>query len=230
MSQNFTEVDSGAALALALAIAVVALLVVGTGLTSFLIDNNVRAISRRQLHHVAAHDALTGLPNRTSFQRQLAGNLDGYLNPGKKLAVIGIDLNRFKEINDTFGHAAGDEVLRILARRMEQILRDDEFIARLGGDEFAAIKPFSDRDEILSFAKRIESVFSRPIEIGAMDGIVGASSGSRSGLTMPRRRTNWSTMQTSPCITPSMGFSKRSVFTMPTSVQRFETGGNWQKI
>lgn len=177
MSQNFTEVDNGAALALALAIAVVALLVVGTGLTSFLIDNNVRAISRRQLHHVAAHDALTGLPNRTSFQRQLSGHLDGYLNPGKKLAVIGIDLNRFKEINDTFGHAAGDEVLRILARRMEQILRDDEFIARLGGDEFAAIKPFSDKDEILSFAKRIESVFTRPIEIGAMDGIVGASLG-----------------------------------------------------
>ncbi|GAB2183928.1 putative bifunctional diguanylate cyclase/phosphodiesterase [Roseibium sp. LAB1] len=177
MSQNFTEVDSGAALALALAIAVVALLVVGTGLTSFLIDNNVRAISKRQLHHVAAHDALTGLPNRTSFQRQLARNLEGYFNAGKKLAVIGIDLNRFKEINDTFGHAAGDEVLRILARRMEQILREDEFIARLGGDEFAAIKPFIDKDEILAFAKRIEGVFSRPIEIGVMDGIVGASLG-----------------------------------------------------
>jgi diguanylate cyclase (GGDEF)-like protein len=177
MSQNFPQVDTQAIIALALAIAVVALIVVGTGLTSFLIDTNARAVSRRQLHHVAAHDALTGLPNRSSFQAHLTRLLAGGLAADRKLAVIGIDLNRFKEINDTFGHAAGDEVLRILARRMEQCLKDDEFIARLGGDEFAAIRPFADRNEIFDFAERIEGVFSRPLKVGAMENVVGASLG-----------------------------------------------------
>jgi len=177
MLQSFQEVDNQAIIALALAIAVVALIVVGTGLTSFLIDTNVRAISRRQLHHAASHDALTGLPNRSSFQVQLKRLVNASETENRKLAVIGIDLNRFKEINDTFGHAAGDEVLRILARRLEQILRDDEFIARIGGDEFAAIKLFETKDEVINFAERIEGVFARLVKIGAMESAVGASLG-----------------------------------------------------
>mgnify|MGYP000754853688 CR=1 FL=1 len=177
MSQSFREVDTQAIVALALAIAVVALIVVGTGLTSFLIDTNVRAVSRRQLHHVASHDALTGLPNRSSFQTQLKRLLNASAASDGKLAVIGIDLNRFKEINDTFGHAAGDEVLRILARRLEQILKEDEFIARIGGDEFAAIKPFESKSEVINFAERIEGVFARMVRIGPMESVVGASLG-----------------------------------------------------
>ncbi|WJS05718.1 putative bifunctional diguanylate cyclase/phosphodiesterase [Roseibium aggregatum] len=177
MSQNFQEVDTRAVVALALAITVVALIVVGTGLTSFLIDTNVRSTSKRQLHHVATHDSLTGLPNRASFREVLTDAVNADLTSAKQFAVIGIDLNRFKQINDTFGHAAGDEVLRILARRMEQILKPDEFIARLGGDEFAAIKPFDNRDEVIAFAERIRGVFNRRLKVGSMENVIGASLG-----------------------------------------------------
>jgi diguanylate cyclase (GGDEF)-like protein len=177
MSQVFPEADTQAIFALALAIAVVALIIVGTGLTSYLIDTNVRATSRMQLNHMAVHDTLTGLPNRARFQTHLSGILYKSLRPQEKLAVIGIDLNRFKEINDTFGHAAGDAVLRVLAGRMTQVLEKGEFVARIGGDEFAAVKAFTDKAEILEFAERINDVFARPVHVDAMESVVGASLG-----------------------------------------------------
>ena len=177
MTRSFPEVDTQAVIALALAIAVVALIIVGTGLTSYLIDTNVRAGSQEKLHHMARHDGLTGLPNRSSFKTRLMEIRDEAIASDGKFAVIGIDLNRFKEINDTQGHSAGDEALRILASRMAQALEDGEFVARVGGDEFAAVRRFADKDEITAFADRLAGVFGRPMVIGAMETAIGASMG-----------------------------------------------------
>lgn len=177
VTQSFPEIDAAAVLALALAIAVVALIIVGTGLASYLIDTSVRAGSQEQLRHMAAHDPLTGLPNRASFNDCLAEALHEAQESNRKFAVIGIDLNRFKEINDTLGHSAGDEALCILARRMTQRLKGGEFIARLGGDEFAAVKWFADRSEVSAFADRLAGVFNQPMRIGSMETAAGASMG-----------------------------------------------------
>ncbi|WP_083338566.1 EAL domain-containing protein [Ensifer sp. LCM 4579] len=177
MTQNFPEFDAQAIAALALAIVVVALIIVGTGLASYLIDTHVQANSQEQLRHMASHDTLTGLPNRASFNECLTGSLLDARDGNKKFAVVCIDLNRFKEINDTLGHGAGDEALRILARRMAQSLEEGEFIARLGGDEFAAVKRFADRSEVHAFADRMAGIFNRPIRIDSMEAEVGASIG-----------------------------------------------------
>ncbi|WP_235974823.1 putative bifunctional diguanylate cyclase/phosphodiesterase [Stappia albiluteola] len=177
MAQTFPEVDAHAVVALALAIAVAAIIIVGTGLTSYLIDINVRADSNKQIRHMATHDALTGLPNRASFKSRLAEAHREAREADGKFAVIVIDLNRFKDINDTLGHAAGDEALKTLARRMARALEGAEFVARLGGDEFAAIRRFEDKSEIAAFADRLAGVFSQPMKISAMEAAVGASLG-----------------------------------------------------
>lgn len=97
-----------------------------------------------------------------------------------KLAVIGVDLDRFKEINDTFGHVAGDDVLKTIADRLVAICHDNEFVARIGGDEFGALKPFDQMSELKDFLERIENAVAGPLFVGEDDGwasSVGASLG-----------------------------------------------------
>ncbi|MFC3076220.1 EAL domain-containing protein [Shinella pollutisoli] len=175
--QEMPEHEVPAFLALAMTVAVVALIIIGTGLTSYLIDSNVRTGSQQQLRHLASHDTLTGLPNRAHFNEHLRDCLHDARQSQRQFAVVGIDLNRFKEINDTLGHATGDEALRIVARRMAQCLEDGEFLGRLGGDEFSGIKPCRTRDEALAFAERLAGVLARPMRLGTMEMTVGASIG-----------------------------------------------------
>lgn len=113
-----------------------------------MIDDSSRADSVEKLRRMALNDTLTGLPNRLNFHQRLDLELEWAREHGGRLALIGIDLNRFKEINDLRGHKAGDEVLRILGRRLRGLLQDDggEFIARTGGMSFrlcAALSPGS---------------------------------------------------------------------------------------
>ncbi|MEF0942868.1 putative bifunctional diguanylate cyclase/phosphodiesterase [Rhizobium sp. BR 362] len=177
LNEGIAAVDKAAILALALAIAIVALIIVGAGLASYLIDTSVRADSQEQLRYMAAHDALTGLPNRVTFEKHIGALLDEAQGTDRRFAVIGIDLNRFKEINDTLGHSAGDEALRILSRRMSQCLGEGEFVARLGGDEFAAVKRCGTTRDISAFAGRLAEIFKRPVRLGGMEMRVGASMG-----------------------------------------------------
>ncbi|TDX76122.1 diguanylate cyclase/phosphodiesterase [Neorhizobium sp. R1-B] len=177
LTQSFAEVDTAAIFTFALAITIVALIVVSSGLASYLIDTDVRADSQEQLRHMAAHDALTGLPNRASFSTHISKVFDEAQGRGRKFAVIGVDLNRFKEINDTLGHGAGDEALRIISRRLAQCLEEDEFVARLGGDEFAAVKKCGAKSDVSAFAERLAEIVSRPMRIGSMEMRVGASMG-----------------------------------------------------
>src|SRR5690606_35190447 len=114
--------DPQAMQALAMAIAGVAMLVVGAGLTSQLIDQSVRLETVERLRDAAMQDSLTGLPNRAGFRDRLDHEIDRASETEGELALINIDLDRFKEINDLRGHATGDEVLRVLAKRMQALL------------------------------------------------------------------------------------------------------------
>lgn len=106
--------------------------------------------------HLAQHDVLTGLPNRARFDTLFETALHASEAGEDNLAVVAFDLDRFKEINDTYGHEAGDAVLRELAQRLSSCLKDGEAVARLGGDEFAALKPFTSMDALREFLGRLE--------------------------------------------------------------------------
>jgi len=104
-------------------------------------DITARKAQETALEHQALHDGLTDLPNRTLlYDRLRQAILSGKRNQ-QPLALLVMDLDRFKEINDTFGHHGGDEVLRQVAVRLRSELRESDTIARLGGDEFAIILP-----------------------------------------------------------------------------------------
>ncbi|HWM47640.1 MAG TPA: EAL domain-containing protein [Xanthobacteraceae bacterium] len=91
-----------------------------------------------RIAHLALHDPLTDLPNRVAFNERLAAELERARGANEKLAVLCVDLDRFKDVNDVFGHAAGDDLLRLLSERLSGVI-DGAFFARLGGDEFALI-------------------------------------------------------------------------------------------
>jgi diguanylate cyclase (GGDEF)-like protein len=163
--------------AMAVATAGVALFIVGTGVASQMIDSRARSETTRRLHHMALNDPLTGLPNRTSFSERLDHELARAEEDGHELAVIGIDLNRFKEINDFRGHSAGDQALRIIAARLRECIEGGEFVARIGGDEFAALKDFRDEDVLLDFLGKLEVALFEPLEIDDFRASAGASIG-----------------------------------------------------
>jgi diguanylate cyclase (GGDEF)-like protein len=169
--------DAGVVAAVAVAIAGVALLIVGTGIASYIIDTDATEKNVESLRQMALNDPLTGLPNRTSFGSYLGHEMDRAEVAGHMLAVIGIDLDKFKEINDIRGHEAGDHALKIIAWRMSSILGDGEFVARIGGDEFSAVKRFSQQRELHEFVTRLEGELFAPIRIEDFDVAVGASIG-----------------------------------------------------
>ena len=124
------------------------------------------------LHRTARSDPLTGLANRTAFEE--AFDAGGDTDP---VAVLYVDLDRFKAVNDTHGHLVGDELLEVVARRMTAQVRDHDLVARLGGDEFAVLCPGCGRDEAVLVAERIIAAVSEPITIGDVRVEVGASIG-----------------------------------------------------
>jgi PAS domain S-box-containing protein len=103
------------------------------------VAEEARDDAERRLQHLAMYDALTDLPNRVFFRDRLDHALKSTRRRHEELVVLVLDLDQFKDINDTFGHAAGDEVLREVARRLVVVTRDGDSIARLGGDEFAIL-------------------------------------------------------------------------------------------
>lgn len=162
---------------MAIAIAGVALFIVGTGVASSLIDTRSRNENVIRLQQLALYDTLTGLPNRTNFSDRVDADITNAASAGRKLAVVGIDLNRFKEINDLRGHTAGDQALKIVAQRVTRMLKDGEFAARIGGDEFGALKSFADQNDLHDFVSRLEKALFEPIQIDDFRSGAGASIG-----------------------------------------------------
>nr|WP_294518788.1 EAL domain-containing protein [uncultured Rhodopila sp.] len=129
--------------------------------------------------HLAHHDMLTGLPNRASFQDTLAAAVaEANRSPAEGAALLLCDLDRFKEVNDTYGHPAGDELLRQVAARMLDTIRRDDMLARLGGDEFAfAMVPCRHPRQAESLASRVIDALSRPFEVHGHMVSIGVSIG-----------------------------------------------------
>jgi diguanylate cyclase (GGDEF)-like protein/PAS domain S-box-containing protein len=142
-------------------------------------DITSRQLAEAQLQHVAYHDSLTELPNRAYFHAQLAKAVDASRNePGTRFAVMFLDLDRFKVVNDSLGHFYGNELLREVGRRIQQCLRSKEVVARLGGDEFAVLlHDVHDSDDGMVLAERILHALSQPLPIGGTEIIPSASVG-----------------------------------------------------
>jgi diguanylate cyclase len=118
----------------------------------------------KSLAHQATHDGLTGLPNRTLFERRLAHELERAIRDGHKFAVLFLDADGLKEVNDTMGHTAGDRVLVAVAKRVREQLRAGDLVARLGGDEFAALlAPLRDPEDARRVAWNIAVAMREPV-------------------------------------------------------------------
>ena len=161
----------------AFAVVGVGMLVAGAGVISYLIDEQASQETLLRLRQLALNDALTGLPNRTSALDHLDREFARAAESGAKVAVIGIDLDRFKEINDVHGHKAGDDVLGTIGRRLASVLGEDEFVARIGGDEFMAAKRFRNPEDLQDFLVRLEGALTVPLRVAGIELASGASLG-----------------------------------------------------
>ncbi len=131
----------------------------------------------KQLQYRALHDSLTGLPNRAYLFDQLQQALVVAEQEKTSMALIAIDLDGFKKINDTLGHQAGDHVLQMTAQRLRQTLRASDMIARMGGDEFAVLLPASDEVSALGVVQKICTAFSTSLNLAGKHLDLGVSLG-----------------------------------------------------
>jgi diguanylate cyclase (GGDEF)-like protein/PAS domain S-box-containing protein len=145
---------------------------------SLVADVTARVEAEEQLKQAAVNDALTGLPNRNSLAARLEHAIVRVNRSGDRLALLFIDLDRFKKVNDTLGHAAGDEVLRQAAARIRACVREVDTVARLGGDEFVVLLETDVRPDTPGIiGERIRAAFGSPFDWKATEVNCGASVG-----------------------------------------------------
>lgn len=141
------------------------------------IDATERMRAEAEIAHLAHHDVLTDLPNRSMLLKRMREAMD-FARPGRSIAVLCLDLDRFKEVNDTLGHPAGDELLRIAADRLSKSVRTNDLVARLGGDEFAVLQvDVRSVDDVAALATRLVDIVSEPYQIAGNHVVVGTSIG-----------------------------------------------------
>ena len=143
----------------------------------FVFDITERKQFEKHLTHAAHHDALTGLPNRVLYQDRLGQALPAAQRQGHPLSILMIDLNGFKVVNDTFGHDAGDKLLREVAQRLQPVVRSGDTVARLGGDEFGVVLPGSDEAGATRVANKIRAALAPAIILDGHEVYVGGSVG-----------------------------------------------------
>ncbi|ODM75314.1 putative bifunctional diguanylate cyclase/phosphodiesterase [Bradyrhizobium elkanii] len=142
------------------------------------VDITERRAAEARIAHMAHHDGLTNLPNRDFYQERLREALERGRSGNKRVAVMCIDLDLFKNVNDSFGHPMGDRLLKLVAERLREVVRDDNVAARLGGDEFAIVLAADvSPNEASAFAERLIDALSAPYNIDGLEVVVGASVG-----------------------------------------------------
>jgi diguanylate cyclase (GGDEF)-like protein len=139
--------------------------------------NEELAGANKRLGHMALHDPLTELPNRTLVLERIQQSIHLAKRENKPFAILMMDLNRFKDVNDTLGHDVGDKLLKQVSARVQTLLRDVDTFGRLGGDEFVFIMPGSDAEGAMLIANRLKAVLESPFEIENHDLYVEASFG-----------------------------------------------------
>jgi len=136
-------------------------------------DVTARVDAERRLARLSLTDALTGLANRAA----LVQHLEDRLSSGGEVALLFLDLDRFKVVNDSLGHSAGDELLRVVAGRLAGTCRDDDLVARLGGDEFVVVAAGLNEAAAVHLADRVQQVLAAPVSVGGHELVVSASVG-----------------------------------------------------
>ncbi len=153
----------------------------GLWISLFPIAMSVGRALRRQVdenEHLAMHDTLTGLPNRNLFKDRLEQALARSARSGHQTGLLFLDLDRFKEVNDALGHKQGDELIKLIAKRLTTAVRDADSVARLGGDEFAIIVPdVNNSSTLIAVAERFTELLREPFEINNVTVNVEASIG-----------------------------------------------------
>jgi diguanylate cyclase (GGDEF)-like protein/PAS domain S-box-containing protein len=176
-------------------------------------DITDRKMIQQRIQHLAYHDNLTGLPNRSLLQDRLAHSIAHAERAQRKVAVLFLDLDNFKNINDTLGHDVGDELLRQVSRRLSECVRLEDTIARQGGDEFIILLDSLDDDRGASVvAQKVLNALRQSFVLGGTEQHVSGSLGSRSTRKTARIRRRSSRMPIPRCSTGS-----RSART-PTSI------------
>jgi diguanylate cyclase (GGDEF)-like protein len=154
---------------LAAAVAAVTVLALLSGLNAALSNAELARESReriQRLRHMADHDDLTGLPNRSFISRFIRETVEAYQSPGEGFLLLFVDLDNFKQVNDTYGHIAGDHVLREAAHRIRSVV-GDAIVARNGGDEFLIVQTSGSPASLQVIADRVLSVFEEPIHLSS---------------------------------------------------------------
>ena len=151
------------------------------------LESKLEALTEQEQasRHAAVHDPLTGLPNRVLFNDRLEHGLAQARRHGWSLAVMFIDLNDFKKINDTYGHDAGDTVLKTIASRLTQRVRDDDTVSRHGGDEFLyLLTAVNDEGDLPAIAEKIIASIQEPCSVNVGDVSVHSSTGASVGIAI----------------------------------------------
>ncbi|HXH02643.1 MAG TPA: EAL domain-containing protein [Candidatus Competibacteraceae bacterium] len=171
---------------LAAAIAVITLLILSLALVVTLLDARLESKARlaeqlhqanRELTRLVRHDTLTGLPGRALLEERIARQIEQAQARQGLFAVVFIDLDGFKEINDSLGHHQGDELLRQVAARLSSSPRHDDLVARIGGDEFVLVAGISAVQDVAAICERVLATLTRPVLLGESQRLISASLG-----------------------------------------------------
>ena len=150
----------------------------GGGSVVLVEDVTERRAAEAAIRHLARYDPLTKLPNRTYFREEIMRVLVQTHEKRERCAILFIDLDQFKQVNDTLGHSQGDELLCTVADRLRTVVRDTDLVARLGGDEFVIVQsPMRRADQATSLARRIVSLLNETFDVDGHQVIIGASIG-----------------------------------------------------